>query len=75
MDVKNIGHMIRFHRKISGLTQSELAELAGVGKTVIFDIEKGKLSSRLDTLLKILTILNIKMEFQSPLMDQFNEKS
>lgn len=34
--------IIRGHRKKAGLTQKELADLAGLGKTVIFDIEKGK---------------------------------
>jgi DNA-binding XRE family transcriptional regulator len=36
--------VVRFHRKKSGLTQQELAKLAGVGKTVVFDLEKGKKS-------------------------------
>lgn len=73
-----IGPMVAFHRKKSGLTQKELAKLAGVGKTVIFDIEKGKLTVKIDTLLKILHVLNIAMEFRSPLMthfmESFNEK-
>jgi HTH-type transcriptional regulator/antitoxin HipB len=73
MDAKQIGKMIRFHRKKSGLSQEGLASLGGLGKTVIFDIEKGKLSVRLNTLLKVIEVLNIKMEFQSPLMDLFEE--
>jgi HTH-type transcriptional regulator/antitoxin HipB len=43
-------------RKKTGLTQQELAQLAGVGKTVIFDLEHGKQSIQLDTLLKILKL-------------------
>ena len=73
MDVNQIAAIIRFHRKKSGLSQAGLARLAGLGKTVIFDIEKGKLSVRLDTLLKVLDILNIKIEFQSQLMALFKE--
>lgn len=72
-DVNQIAKMILFHRKKSGLSQVELAKLAGVGKTVVFDIEKGKLSVRLDTLLKIMNVLNIKIAFQSPLMELFNQ--
>jgi DNA-binding XRE family transcriptional regulator len=34
--------IILFHRKESGLTRNQLTDLAGVGKTVIYDIEKGK---------------------------------
>jgi y4mF family transcriptional regulator len=74
MDTNQIAEIVRFHRKTSGLSQAELAKLAGLGKTVIFDIEKGKLSVRLDTLLKVLNVLNIKIEFQSPLMALFKER-
>lgn len=61
---------IRKHRKAAGLSQLQLAELAGVGKTVIFDIEKGKETVQLNTLLKILTVLNIKVVLQSSIMNQ-----
>lgn len=74
MDAKQIGKMIRFHRKKSGLSQEGLAKLGGLGKTVIFDIEKGKLTIRLNTLLKILEVLNIQIKFQSPLMSLFEEQ-
>lgn len=74
--------IVRFHRKKSGLTQSELAKIAGVGKTAIFDIEKGKETVQLNTLQKVLDALNIKVSFSSPLMDAYerskkanNEKS
>ncbi len=74
MEPKEIGQMINFHRKESGLSQAKLAELAGVGKTVVFDVEKGKLTVRLNTLLKIVNVLNIKIDFHSPLMNLFKEK-
>ncbi len=61
---------IKKHRKAAGLSQLQLAELAGVGKTVIFDIEKGKETVQLNTLLKILTVLNIKVVLQSSIMNQ-----
>lgn len=64
---KTLAAIIKDHRKRSGLTQAELATLAGVGKTVVFEVEKGKLTLRYDTLLKILSILNIKIIFSSPL--------
>jgi y4mF family transcriptional regulator len=75
---QEIKEVIRSHRKAAKLSRNKLAELAGVGKTVIFDIEKGKESVRLDTLRKILKVLNIKIILSSPLMDNLqatNEKS
>lgn len=74
----NLSTTVRFHRKKSGLTQKALADLAGVGKTVVFDIEKGKTSIQFDTLVKVLDALNIKINYSSPiihLMSNENEKS
>ncbi len=72
-DFDTIGRLVRFHRKQSNLSQSELADLAGVGKTVIYDIEKGKMTVRFETLMKVLRALNIKIIFASPLMPLFEE--
>jgi HTH-type transcriptional regulator / antitoxin HipB len=65
---QELADIVRIHRKAAGLSRAELAEMAGVGKTVIYDIEKGKESIQMDTLRKILRILNITIELKSPLM-------
>ncbi len=69
-DLKNT---VRQHRRLSGLSQAELAKLAGVGKTVVFDIEHGKESVRFDTLKKVLAALNIKFILQSPVLERSQE--
>lgn len=58
---------------MSGLSQAELAKLAGVGKTAVFDLEHGKQSIRYDTLTKILSVLNITVRFDSPLMTRLQQ--
>ncbi len=63
-----IAEAVRVHRKKAGLTQKGLADLAGVGKTVVFDIENGKETVRLDTLLRVLNVLNIKIVPEGPAM-------
>ncbi|MBK9097027.1 MAG: helix-turn-helix transcriptional regulator [bacterium] len=68
MDTDSLFEIVKLHRKQAGLTQKGLADLAGVGKTVIYDIESGKETVQLDTIKKILTVLNIKIKFESPLM-------
>ena len=73
MDYK-MSEIVLFHRKNSDLTRNQLANLAGVGKTVIYDIEKGKETIRFSTLQKVLKVLNIKITFTSPLMEMLNEK-
>lgn len=68
-----LGKIIRKHRKSAGLSQLQLAEMAGVGKTVVFDIEKGKETVQLNSLRKILYVLNIKVELSSPIMKKIIE--
>lgn len=63
----DLGTLIKEHRKKAGLTQLELANLAGVGKTTVFDIEKNKETVRWSNLLAVLRVLNIKVDFKSPL--------
>ena len=71
----NLGEIVLFHRKESGLSRKQLADLSGVGKTVIYDIEKGKETVRFATLYKVLKALNITIKYESPLMEIFNEES
>lgn len=61
-----IGNIVRYHRKRSGLSRQELANLAGVGKTVIYDIEKGKETIKLKSLLRVLEVLNIQLRLDVP---------
>lgn len=61
-----IAEIVRYYRKQSGLSQQKLATLAGVGKTALFDIEKGKETVQLNTLLKVFEVLNIKIQFETP---------
>jgi len=67
---EELGKIVFFHRKKSGLTQKQLADLAGVGKTVVFDSEKGKATVQMNSLLKVLEVLNITVELKSPVMKQ-----
>jgi HTH-type transcriptional regulator/antitoxin HipB len=69
--MQEFGVIVQFHRKQAGLSRVGLADIAGVGKTVIYDIENGKDSIRLNTLLKVLGTLNISLSVDSPLMDQY----
>lgn len=71
---KEISELVIMHRKKSELSQLELAQLAGVGKTVIFDLEHGKMTIQLDTLLRILNALNIEIQLSSPLLQAMKEQ-
>ena len=66
MTSTDIATIIKYFRKQSGLSQKDCAKIAGIGKTALFDLEKGKETVQLNTLLKVLEVLNIKMTFDTP---------
>lgn len=66
MTSEEIANIVFYYRKKSGLSQQALAQLSGVGKTVVFDIEKGKPTIQLNTLLSVLNTLNIKIKLEPP---------
>jgi len=70
-----LAEVLKLHRKAARLSRIQLAELAGVGKTVIYDLEKGKESVQLDTLRKIFKVLNITIVITSPLMVNMTKSS
>lgn len=73
--MKSLSEIIKEHRRMASLSQAELAKLAGVGKTVVFDLEHGKQSVRYDTLTKILAVLNISIRFDSPVIQRMRGKN
>ncbi len=57
---------IREARKTRNLSQKELADLAGIGKTAMFDLEHGNPGVRLNTLLAVLQELGMDLELILP---------
>lgn len=54
-----IGNKLLSFRKKNGLTQSEVAERAGLSDRTYADIERGTVNMRIETILKICDALNI----------------
>ena len=75
MTSEEIAKMVRYFRRQSGLTQLQLAHIAGVGKTVIFDIEKGKETVQFNSLKKVLDVLNIQIKFETPFVQWSGDKA
>lgn len=61
----DLGRTIAARRKKLGVSQQELAELAGVSVRVLSSLERGKPTIRLDTLVPVLDALGL--ELQAPL--------
>lgn len=57
-----IGRALRDARKRSGLTQMELAELAGLSDRTVRDIEKGSVSPSIGAVLSALYVVGLRLE-------------
>ena len=55
----NLGLNINYYRKKNGITQEKLAQLIGVEKNHIGNIERAKIGASLDTIFSICKSLNI----------------
>jgi len=58
-DFRAVGNRLLSFRKSAGLTQAELAELAGLSDRTYADIERGSVNMRIETLLRICDVLHI----------------
>lgn len=57
------GKRLRELRKEKGLTQKELGEKIGVGRTTISEYESGKIVPRQDGLVKLAEVLNVTVDY------------
>lgn len=58
-DFKIIGNRLLAVRKRAGLTQTEVAEKAGLSDRTYADIERGSVNMRIETILRICDALHI----------------
>lgn len=56
-----IGGFVRERRKSTGLSQQELADLAGVGKRFIVELENDKPTVRLDKVNQVLRVFGKRL--------------
>lgn len=60
-DVGALGLAVRQARKAHGLTQAELAGLAGTGPRFISELERGKPGAELGKVLDVLAVLGLRL--------------
>jgi len=57
----SIGDAIRHYRKEAGLTQAQLAELAGLRRSYLSELESGKETEQVKRVLRVLRQLGVRM--------------
>jgi len=62
---QSLGALIKDERKRQGLTQIELGKMTGLNQTTLSLIEKGKPSVQLQTILVLLSALNLNIQIGS----------
>lgn len=56
-----MGAALRYFREKKGLTQAQLAELTGLNRTYLSDMEQGKETEQLRRLLRVLNQLGVRV--------------
>jgi y4mF family transcriptional regulator len=56
-----VGAIVRERRTAAGLTQRELAELAGVGVRLVSELERGKPTLRMDAVNRVLAVFGLML--------------
>lgn len=61
-DATAVGTTVRQARRAHGLTQSQLAGLAGTGLRFVSELERGKPNVALDKVLAVLAVLGLRLQ-------------
>lgn len=61
MGVLELGNFIRDRRKILGITQPHLAELAGVSKNTLYKLENGQSNPSWEVVEKLIDVLGLEL--------------
>jgi transcriptional regulator with XRE-family HTH domain len=57
----SLGDAIRHYRTEAGLTQAQLAAMAGLGRSYLSELETGKETEQLKRILRVLRQLGVRM--------------
>ena len=74
-EIAELGRIVRYHRKRARLSRAALSELAGIGTTVIYELEHGKSTVQFNVVQSILRTLNLRLLVDGPLLDEYIGRS
>ena len=61
--MEQVGEQIKLARKRRGLTTEQVAERAGINRTTLYHIERGKPSVAIGAYFNVLRVLNLHEDF------------
>ncbi|GGA54395.1 helix-turn-helix transcriptional regulator [Pelagibacterium lentulum] len=64
-DLAEIGAMVAARRKTRGLSQQDFADLAGVGRRFVSELERGKPTAEIGKTLRVLNTLGLDLVIRS----------
>lgn len=64
MLAKELGAQIKNRRKILGITQPDLSEIAGISTNTLYKIETGQANPSIDIINKILDVLGMELKLE-----------
>lgn len=71
-DPRQVGNAIRAARKRKGWSQSKLANLSGLRQEQVSVIENGRASTKLQTLLAVLSALGLELQIAARATGDWN---
>lgn len=71
MQTEQLASLISWHRRRAGLSQVELARHAGVSRYVVQDLEAGAGRTTWARMMPVLRALNVSLEPQGPLVNEW----
>lgn len=63
-NIDELGKLIRDTRKAQGLTQKDLALVAGVSVRLIVEFENGKRGVNIDSVIRLCSLLGLKIDIE-----------
>lgn len=65
--MKELGALVAKVRRTQGISQLELSQAADVGRRFVVELEAGKETIQAGKMLKVMSVLGIRVQFAEPL--------
>ena len=69
---KELGEAMRLARTRSAMRQTDVAKKAGIRQALVSDLENGVAAAKLDTLIKVLAVLDMDLSVMPRRKDEFD---